>query len=39
MNGPGIGPVVAECAPLDLNGDDDIDLADFAAFTRAFTGS
>ena len=34
--GPNGGPIPLECAPGDADGDEDIDLADFARFQRVF---
>ena len=36
--GPDVGPLPQECRCFDLDGDDDIDLADVARFQREFAG-
>ena len=38
MTGPNNGPVAPACAVFDFEPDNDVDLADFAAFMRAFVG-
>jgi hypothetical protein len=37
--GPGIGLATPDCAHVDLNGDTDVDLADFAILQLCFSGS
>jgi hypothetical protein len=39
LHGPGVLPMNSQCLVLDADQDDDIDLADVAAFQRDFTGS
>ncbi len=36
--GPNDSPVSPECSHLDINKDDDLDLSDFAAFQRCYSG-
>lgn len=38
LNGPDV-PASPDCEVFDLDSDGDVDLADAAAFQRAFTGS
>ncbi len=39
MTGPDNGPVAGGCEVFDFDGDDDVDLEDFAVFQEAYTGA
>jgi hypothetical protein len=38
VTGPEVGPPLSTCEPADLDGDQDVDRADFAILQRCFGG-